>query len=85
MDATKVASDYAPNLWNRIYDLSRLGVLETRVFVSEMLKRDVQEAIISTDMGCKPNCLIVIEEAQNIIPSNSLRSTKFMEISRFIR
>ena len=84
LERIKVNSEYVPNLWNRVYDLSRLSVLETRSFVSDMLQRDTKEGIISTDMGYKPSCLIVIEEAQNVIPSNSLRSKQFMEISRFI-
>lgn len=75
---------YTPSLWNRTYDTSRLSVLENRNFVSEMLAKDVEEAIVSTDMGYKPSCLVVIEEAQNIIPSHSLRAKRFLEISRFI-
>ena len=70
--------------WNTIYDISRLGVLEARNFVMHMLSEDLTEAIAATDIGMKPKCLVVIEEAQNIIPSHSLRSMKFLEISRFI-
>jgi len=75
---------YTPNLWNRIYDTSRLSVLEAREFVSEMLAKDVEEAIVSTDMGYKPKVLVVIEEAQNVVPSHSLRTKRFLEISRFV-
>lgn len=70
--------------WNTVYDLSRLSVLEAREFCKQMLTNDLTEAIHLTDIGMKPNCLFVIEEAQNIIPSHSLRSMKFSEISRFI-
>jgi len=84
LERIKVNSDYAPNLWNRVYDLSRLSVLDARNFVSSMIHRDLKEAIISTDMGYMPKCLVVFEEAQNLVPTNSLRSEKFMEISRFV-
>jgi len=70
--------------WNTIYDLSRLSVLEARELVSKMMARDVQEAIALTDAGVKPKCVYVLEEAQNLIPSNSLRAKRFMEISRFV-
>jgi len=70
--------------WNRIYDISRLSVVEAREYVRNTLERDLIEAIRLTDLGMKPKALVVIEEAQNIIPSHSLRSKKFLEISRFI-
>jgi len=69
---------------NSIYDVSRLSVLETRKFVTEMMMRDFEESVILTDSGHKPNLLYVIEEVQNVILPNSLRTLKFMEISRFI-
>lgn len=70
--------------WNTIYDISRLSVLHARDYVSAMLQNDLTEAIHLTDISTKPKCLVVIEEAQNIIPSHSLRSNKYLEISRFI-
>jgi len=70
--------------WNTVYDISRLSVLEARKFVMAMLSKDLIEAIHLTDIGMKPKCLVVIEESQNIIPSHSLRSKKFLEISRFV-
>ncbi len=70
--------------WNTVYDISRLSVLEARTFVRDMLSEDLTEAMALTDIGRKPKALIVIEEAQNLIPSHSLRSMKFSEISRFI-
>ena len=70
--------------WNHIYDISRLSVLHARKFVSRMLSNDLQEAIAYTDIGKTQKGLIIIEEAQNIIPSHSLRSMKFAEISRFL-
>lgn len=70
--------------WDRIYDISRLSVLEAIDFVKAMMTKDLSEAIQLTDIGMKPSCLVVIEEAQNIIPTHSLRSKKFLEVSRFI-
>ena len=70
--------------WNAIYDISRLSVLEAREFLRDMLAKDLIEAIHLTDVGMKPKCLVVIEEAQNIIPSHSLREKKFLDISRFV-
>jgi len=70
--------------WNIIYDISRLSVLEARNFVMHMLSEDLKEAIALTDIERMPQSLVIIEESQNIIPSHSLRSMKFSEISRFI-
>jgi hypothetical protein len=78
------AKDVVSSEWNRVYDLSRLSVLEARNFVSKMIARDLQEAILLTDLGKKPRCLIVLEECQNVIPSNSLRAMKFQDVSRFV-
>lgn len=69
---------------NRVYDVSRLSVLETRKFVTEMMKRDFAEAVVLTDAGQKPSVLYIIEECQNVILPNSLRTLRFQEISRFI-
>jgi len=77
-------NSWIPNLWNRTYDISRFSVLEARDFVSKMVSKDLEEAIISTDQGFRPRCLYVLEEAQNLVPSNSLRSFKFQDISRFV-
>lgn len=80
----KVTEDLSKNSrWNCVYDISRLGVLEARNYVSEMVKRDLEEAIILTDNGVKHKALILFEEAQNIFPSDSLRSKKFLDVSRF--
>lgn len=49
-----------------------------------MLTKDLTEAVALTDAAVKPSCLLVLEEAQNLIPTHSLRSKKFLEISRFI-
>lgn len=76
--------DSVNNKWNTIYDCSRLSVLEIREFVSEMMSEDVREAILLTDAGRKPKCCYVLEEAQNVILPNSLRTLKFQEISRFV-
>lgn len=70
--------------WNVVYDLSRLSVLEAREVVTKMMTRDMQAAIALTDAGMKPKCVYILEEAQNLIPTNSLRAQKYMEISRFI-
>lgn len=70
--------------WNVVYDLSRLSVLESREIVTKMMAEDIQAAISLTDAGMKPKCVYVLEEAQNLIPTNSLRAEKYMEISRFI-
>lgn len=70
--------------WNTIYDISRLSVLEARDYVSAMLENDLTESIHLTDISKKPKALVVLEEVQNIIPSHSLRSKKYLEISRFV-
>jgi len=70
--------------WNTVYDISRLSVLEARDYVSAMLENDLEESIHLTDISQKPRCLVVLEEVQNIIPSHSLRSNKYLEISRFV-
>lgn len=70
--------------WNVIYDLSRCSVLEARDLVCRMMANDVQEAICLTDLGMKPKNLIVLEECHNLIPSHTLRTKRFMEISRAI-
>jgi len=67
-----------------IYDLSRLSVLEARNFVMAMMKEDLSRAIDLTDLNASVPMLYVLEEVQNLIPSNSLRTFKFLEISRFI-
>jgi hypothetical protein len=70
--------------WNCVYDLSRLSVLEARKFTAKMLANDLEEAIALTDVGKTPKCLVVIEEAQNVLPSNTLRLLKFQDVSRFV-
>lgn len=70
--------------YNTIYDVSRLSVLEVRKFVSETMSRDLTESIYLTDLGKKPTCVFFIEEAQNIIPSNTLRLLRFQDVSRFV-
>jgi len=81
----QVREDFSVNSkWNWVFDISRLSVLEARDFVSETLKEDLEEAIILTDSGIKHSALVVIEEARNIIPSHSLRTKKFVDISRFV-
>ena len=69
---------------NRVYDVARLSVLEIRQFVSMMMERDFAEAVALTDIGRKPSLLYVIEEVQNVVLPNSLRTLKFQEISRFV-
>jgi len=69
---------------NQVYDVSRLSVLEIRSFVKEMMTRDFEEGIALTDIGHKIPLLYVIEESQNVILPNSLRTLKFQEVSRFV-
>jgi len=70
---------------NRVYDVSRLAVLEIRNFVSEMMKRDFEEAVALKDAKLEPIPLLyILEEIQNVIPSNTLRTLKFLEVSRFV-
>jgi len=76
--------DSVKTQWNCVYDCSRLSVLEIRDFVSQMMAEDVKEAILLTDAGRKPNCCYILEECQNVILPNSLRTLKFQEISRFV-
>ena len=69
----------------KIYNVSRLSVLETRKFVSEMMYRDFEESVKLVDNGYEPpQILYIIEDRQNVILPNSLRSLKFQEISRFV-
>jgi len=73
-----------PNVWNCIYDCSRLSTLELREFVSGMMESDFIQAVILDERGFTPQAIYVLEECQNLIPNGSLRSNKFQEISRFV-
>lgn len=73
-----------PNVWNCIYDCSRLSTVQMREFVSGMMQNDFQEAVVLDEQGVKVKACYVLEECQNLIPNSALRSYSFQEISRFV-
>ena len=73
-----------PNVWDCIYDCSRLTTAQMREFVSGMMQIDFQEAVILDEQGVKVKACYVLEECQNLIPNSALRSYSFQEISRFV-
>jgi len=73
-----------PNLWNCIYDCSRLTTAQLREFVQGMMKHDFQEAVILDEQGIQVKACYVLEECQNLIPNSALRSYSFQEIGRFV-
>lgn len=73
-----------PNLWNCIYDCSRLSASQMRALVQKMMECDFQRAIIMDEQGAQTRTCYVLEECQNLIPNSVLRSYSFQEISRFV-
>ena len=73
-----------PNVWNCIYDCSRLTTAQMREFVQGMMQHDFQEAVILDEQGVRVKACYVLEECQNLIPNSALRSYSFQEISRFV-
>ncbi|MFX0197274.1 MAG: hypothetical protein ACFFCW_14205 [Candidatus Hodarchaeota archaeon] len=73
-----------PNVWDCIYDCSRLTTTQMREFVSGMMQNDFQEAVILDEQGVRVKAFYVLEECQNLIPNSALRSYSFQEISRFV-
>jgi len=73
-----------PNVWDCIYDCSRLTTRQLREFVSGMMQNDFQESVILDEQGVKVKACYVLEECQNLIPNSALRSYSFQEISRFV-
>jgi len=73
-----------PNVWDCIYDCSRLTTAQMREFVSGMMQNDFQEAVILDEQGVEVEACYVLEESQNLIPNSALRSYSFQEISRFV-
>jgi len=73
-----------PNVWNCIYDCSRLTTAQLREYVQGMMQHDFQEAVISDEKGFQVKACYVLEECQNLIPNSALRSYSFQEISRFV-
>jgi len=73
-----------PNVWNCVYDCSRLTTAKMREFVSGMMEQDFQEAVILDEQGVQVRACYVLEECQNLIPNSALRSYSFQEISRFV-
>jgi len=73
-----------PNLWNCIYDCSRLTTARMREFVQGMMEHDFQEAVILDEQRVQVKACYVLEECQNLIPNSALRSNSFQEISRFV-
>lgn len=73
-----------PNVWNCIYDCSRLTTVQMREFVQGMMQHDFQEAVILDEQGVQVKACYILEECQNLIPNSALRSYSFQEISRFV-
>ena len=73
-----------PNVWDCIYDCSRLTTAQIREFVQGMMENDFQEAVILDEQGVQVKACYVLEECQNLIPNSALRSYSFQEISRFV-
>ena len=73
-----------PNIWNCIYDCSRLTTVQMREFVQGMMQHDFQEAVILDEQGVQVKACYILEECQNLIPNSALRSYSFQEISRFV-
>jgi len=73
-----------PNVWNAVYDCSRLTTSELREFVQGMMQNDFREAVILDEQGVEVRACYILEECQNLIPNSALRSYSFQEISRFV-
>lgn len=73
-----------PNVWDCVYDCSRLTTAQLREFVQGMMEHDFQEAVILDEQGVQVKACYVLEECQNLIPNSALRSYNFQEISRFV-
>jgi len=73
-----------PNVWNCIYDCSRLTTSELREFVQGMMEHDFQESVALDEQKVQVKACYVLEECQNLIPNSALRSYSFQEISRFV-
>ena len=73
-----------PNVWDCIYDCSRLTTRQLREFVQGMMEHDFQEAVVLDEQGVQAKACYVLEECQNLIPNSALRSNSFQEISRFV-
>jgi len=73
-----------PNAWNCIYDVSKLTVKELRAFTSGMMTIDFQDYVRLDELGFEVKACYILEECQNLVPSGSLRSGEFGEISRFV-
>jgi len=73
-----------PNVWDCVYDCSRLTTTQMREFVQGMMQHDFQEAVILDEQGVRVKACYVLEECQNLIPNSALRSYSFQEISRFV-
>jgi len=73
-----------PNLWNTIYDCSRLSTIELTELVKGMMKEDFQEAVTLDEQGTPQRACYIFEESQNLIPSGSLRRNDYQEVNRFV-
>lgn len=73
-----------PNVWNCVYDCSRLTTVQMREFVQGMMEHDFQEAVVLDEQRVSVKACYVLEECQNLIPNSALRSYSFQEISRFV-
>ena len=73
-----------PNVWDCVYDCSRLTTAQLREFVQGMTEHDFQEAVILDEQGVQVKACYVLEECQNLIANSALRSYSFQEISRFV-
>jgi hypothetical protein len=73
-----------PNVWNCIYDCSRLSTSELREFTTGMMANDFREAVTLDEQGIHAKAVYVLEECQNLVPNGSLRANTFQEVSRFV-
>ena len=73
-----------PNVWNCIYDCSRLTTAQLREFAQGMMEHDFQEAVVLDEQGVRVKACYVLEECQSLIPNSALRGYSFQEISRFV-
>ena len=77
-------SSKVADLYNCIYDFSRLSCFEMREYVTGLMEYELNRAIELTEEGYNPQVCYILEECQNLCPSGSLRSSDYQEISRFI-
>lgn len=76
--------NYLPDISNVVFDLSRLTVSEIREFVNGVCAVDFQQQVELTDLGIEKPLVFIFEEVQNEVPTRSLKSNDYSELSRLI-